>query len=65
MTELLLESPDILYRNRGDGTFENVTEEALPHLAYFGMGSDFADIARCNRDCDTMSPIPKISQSRR
>jgi hypothetical protein len=39
-----LESPDMLYRNRGDGTFENVTARSLPHLAYFGMGSDAADI---------------------
>lgn len=39
-----LESRDRLWRNRGDGTFVEVTEEALPHVAYFGMGSDFADI---------------------
>jgi hypothetical protein len=39
-----LESPDTLYRNRGDGTFENVTENAFPHSAYFGMGSDAADV---------------------
>ena len=39
-----LESPDQLYRNNGDGTFEDVTSVALPRLAYFGMGSDAADI---------------------
>ena len=44
-----LESPDVLWHNRGDGTFENVTERALPHLAYFGMGSDFADVDQDGR----------------
>lgn len=39
-----LESPDILYRNRGDGTFANVTAEVLPHTAYYGMGSDAGDV---------------------
>ncbi len=38
-----LESPDQLYRNRGDGTFEDITAVALPHTAYFGMGCDFGD----------------------
>jgi hypothetical protein len=39
-----LESPDVLYRNRGDGTFEDISATALPQLAYFGMGSDAADV---------------------
>ncbi|MCA8942667.1 MAG: VCBS repeat-containing protein [Planctomycetes bacterium] len=39
-----LESPDVLWRNRGDGTFEDVSERALPHTAYYGMGSDFGDL---------------------
>ncbi len=39
-----LESPDKLYHGNGDGTFEDVTKSALPHTAYFGMGSDFGDI---------------------
>ena len=39
-----LESPDQLWRNLGDGTFAEVTKDALPHTAYFGMGSDFGDI---------------------
>ncbi len=39
-----LESPDALYHNERDGTFRLVTAETLPHLAYFGMGSDFADV---------------------
>ena len=38
------ESPDTLYHNLGDGTFEDVTERALPHTAFFGMGGDFGDI---------------------
>lgn len=36
--------PDILYRNRGDGTFENVTREATPHTPWFSMGSDVGDL---------------------
>ncbi|MEC8252324.1 MAG: VCBS repeat-containing protein, partial [Planctomycetota bacterium] len=37
------QSPDLMWRNRGDGTFEDVTRR-LPHTAFFGMGCDFADI---------------------
>ena len=37
------QSPDLLWRNRGDGTFEDVTAR-LPHTAFFGMGCDFADV---------------------
>lgn len=39
-----LESPDQLYHNNGDGTFTDATSSALPRLAYFGMGSDAADV---------------------
>lgn len=35
---------DHLYRNRGDGTFEDVAPRALPHTPWFSMGSDVADI---------------------
>jgi enediyne biosynthesis protein E4 len=38
------QSPDHLYHNRRDGTFEDVTAKALPHTAFFGMGADFGDI---------------------
>ncbi len=44
-----LESPDALYHNKGDGTFELVTSKALPHLPYFGMGSDAGDIDQDGR----------------
>ena len=37
-------SPDLFYRNRGDGTFEEISRQALPHTAFFGMGCDFGDI---------------------
>ena len=37
-------TPDHLYRNNRDGTFSEVTEEALPYTSWFSMGSDFADI---------------------
>ncbi|MDQ8204713.1 FG-GAP-like repeat-containing protein [Pelagicoccus sp. SDUM812003] len=36
--------PDYLYRNRGDGSFENVLSQMLPHISYSSMGSDRADI---------------------
>lgn len=39
-----LESPDTLYHNERNGSFRNVTSEALPHTAYYGMGSDAADV---------------------
>lgn len=34
---------DRLYRNRGDGTFEEVTGTALPHTPWYSMGSNVAD----------------------
>jgi enediyne biosynthesis protein E4 len=37
-------SPDQLYENQGNGTFVEVSKQRLPHTAFFGMGSDFADI---------------------
>lgn len=35
---------DHLYRNLGNGTFEDVAPEALPHTPWFSMGSDVGDI---------------------
>ncbi len=39
-----IHSKDRLWRNRGDGTFEDVSKSALPHTAFFGMGCDFGDL---------------------
>jgi len=39
-----LESPDVLYHNERDGSFRDVTKEVVPHTAYYGMGSDAADV---------------------
>ncbi len=39
-----LHSPDHLYRNLGDGRFEDVTKTALPHTTFFSMGCDFGDL---------------------
>lgn len=36
--------PDQLYRNNGDGTFTKVTNQALPSMPFYGMGSDAADV---------------------
>jgi hypothetical protein len=35
---------DYLYRNRGDGTFEEVLEEAMPTISLSSMGADMADL---------------------
>ena len=37
-------SSDILYLNRGDGTFENAITAAMGHTSLFGMGVDAADV---------------------
>ncbi len=39
-----LESPDQLWHNEGGGRFREVAKEALPHTAYYGMGSDAGDV---------------------
>ncbi|MDO8348725.1 MAG: VCBS repeat-containing protein, partial [Planctomycetota bacterium] len=39
-----LHSADKLWRNLGGGRFEDITEKALPHTAFFGMGCDFGDL---------------------
>jgi len=36
--------PDRLYHNQTDGTFVEVTREVLPHVPWFSMGSDVADL---------------------
>jgi len=36
--------PDKFYRNKGDGTFENILGEALPHTPWFTMGSAAGDL---------------------
>tara|TARA_Y100000766_G_C18916988_1_gene612489 strand:+ start:8801 stop:12448 length:3648 start_codon:yes stop_codon:yes gene_type:complete len=38
------EGPDFLYRNNGNGTFTDVTKMHLPHVPWFSMGADAADI---------------------
>ena len=38
------ETPDRFYLNNGDGTFTDVVDERLPHVTYFSMGADSADI---------------------
>ena len=35
---------DYLYRNRGDGTFEEVLEKAIPETSKGSMGADMADL---------------------
>ena len=37
-------SLDRLYRNNGNGTFTDVLGDAVPHTAWFAMGSDFGDV---------------------
>ncbi len=38
------ETPDRFYMNQGDGTFEDVVDDQLPHVTYFSMGADSGDI---------------------
>ncbi len=38
------ESPDRLYLNNGDGTFQDVLKEQINHISYYSMGVDAADI---------------------
>ena len=35
---------DSLYRNKGDGTFEDMTQHALPYTSWFSMGADTGDV---------------------
>ncbi len=37
-------SPDKLYINQKDGTFENTIDKSMGHISYFSMGCDAADI---------------------
>ena len=38
------EGPDFLYRNNGNGTFTDITTMQMPHVPWFSMGADAADI---------------------
>lgn len=38
------EGQDFLYRNNGNGTFSDITKQYLPHVPWFSMGADSADI---------------------
>ena len=38
------EAPDMLYINSGDGTFENIANDAFRHTSFYSMGIDVADI---------------------
>lgn len=38
------DEPDALYRNRGDGTFEDVIGQTVSHTSWFSMGADFGDL---------------------
>ncbi len=37
-------TPDRLYLNQKDGTFAEISGQALPYTSWYSMGSDFADI---------------------
>ncbi len=36
--------PDRFYRNKGDGSFDEVARKILPHVPWFSMGTDVADV---------------------
>ncbi|WP_343487932.1 VCBS repeat-containing protein [Allomuricauda sp. d1] len=37
-------APDFLFINNQDGTFTNIANNVLPHMSYYSMGIDVADI---------------------
>jgi enediyne biosynthesis protein E4 len=37
------QAPDYLYKNNGDGTFTNIADQSLKHMAKFSMGVDAGD----------------------
>ncbi len=37
------QDPDYLYKNNGDGTFSNIADVAMKHMAKFSMGVDASD----------------------
>ena len=39
-----LDDPDCVYHNNRDGTFANVVKTVGPHVTWFSMGADFADL---------------------
>ncbi len=41
--------PDQFYVNNGDGTFTDRVKEAMPHITWFSMGSDVADLDQDGR----------------
>lgn len=38
------DEPDQFYRNRGDGTFDEVIKQTVNHTSWFSMGADFGDL---------------------
>ncbi len=38
--------PDRFYQNQKNGAFKEITRQALPHIPWLSMGSDFSDINR-------------------
>ena len=38
------DAPDLLYINNGDGTFSEELKKQIPHISYYSMGVDIADI---------------------
>ena len=37
-------TPDQYYRNNGDCTFTDIINRSVPHMSYYSMGADFADV---------------------
>lgn len=38
------DKPDVMYYNKGNGTFKNVIDENLKHISQFSMGTDTGDV---------------------
>ena len=59
-------SNDILYLNRMDGTFTNVTEQFFGHQSQFSMGNDASDINNDGKpDLITLDMLPENSERKK
>lgn len=57
------QSDDILYLNRGNGTFENVVKQSLKHTSLYGMGIDAVDFNNdLKRDIFQLDMLPEGSE---
>jgi hypothetical protein len=57
--------PDRLYRNRRDGSFDEVAAQALPRTPWFSMGSDSGDVDNDGRSDYLASDMSPMTHAKR